>query len=79
MPPSAWLGLAEEFDEVAFLARLSPRTVMIMGDNPALPPIPQRPTFANFLTNFLANFLANARDMARHRRLQRPSPLSLFC
>jgi len=46
--PIATMGTGQEVDELAFLRRLGPDTVFMMGDNPALPPMPERPTLMDF-------------------------------
>ncbi len=47
-PPVGWLGTDNEPDEMALIKRLNPQTVMMMGDNPALPPMPGKPTLRDF-------------------------------
>jgi hypothetical protein len=47
-PPVGWLGTDNEPDEMALIRRLNPKTVMMMGDNPALPPMPDKPTLRDF-------------------------------
>jgi HD domain len=46
--PVGHVGTDHEIDEMALLRRLSPETVMMMGDNPALPRMPSRPTLLDF-------------------------------
>lgn len=46
--PVGMIGTGHEVDEIALMARLNPKTVMMMGDNPALPPMPERPTLIDF-------------------------------
>lgn len=47
-PALARVSGAERSDEAALLARLEPGTIMMMGDNPALPPFPERPRLLDF-------------------------------
>jgi HD domain-containing protein len=47
-PPVAWRGTGEPDTELAILAQLSPGTVLMMGDNPRLPKMPERPTLLDF-------------------------------
>jgi hypothetical protein len=47
-PPSSWLGTGNPDPELAILARLKPGTVLMMGDNPALPRMPARPRLLDF-------------------------------
>ena len=49
-PPLGWLGTDHEPDEMALMTRLNPKTVMMMGENPALPPMPDKPTLHDFFT-----------------------------
>lgn len=46
--PLAWQGTGDELDEEGILARLNPKTVMMMGDNPALLQMPERPKLLDF-------------------------------
>lgn len=46
--PIATTGTDLPNQEAALLAQLKPGTVFMMGDNPALPPMPPRPTLADF-------------------------------
>lgn len=46
--PVGWRGTDFDDPEVALLARLNPQTVLMMGDNPALPRMPERPTLLDF-------------------------------
>jgi len=46
--PVGRMGTAEEEDEAAVLARLAPGRRMMMGDNPALPTMPERPRLLDF-------------------------------
>jgi len=48
LPPVAGLGTDIEIDELALLKRLDDNTVFMMGDNPALPRMPERPTLLDF-------------------------------
>ena len=48
--PVGWRGTDFEDPEAELLARLNPQTVLMMGDNPALPRMPERPTLADFFT-----------------------------
>jgi hypothetical protein len=49
--PVGTIGRGADFDEIAMLRRLSPQTVMMMGDNPALPRMPARPRLLDFFTH----------------------------
>lgn len=46
--PLALLGTGEPNEEGSLLARLDPETVMMMGDNPALPRMPKAPRLLDF-------------------------------
>ncbi len=46
--PVSQLGIDSPSDEKAQLALLGPDTVFMMGDNPALPPMPERPALLDF-------------------------------
>ena len=47
--PAEVVAAAPQEDlELALLARLNPKAVLMMGDNPALPLMPERPTLADF-------------------------------
>ena len=48
LPPVAGLGTGIEIDELALLKRLDDNTVFMMGDNPALPRMPERPKLLDF-------------------------------
>ena len=47
-PPMSWLGTENPDPEGALLARRGPGTVLMMGDNPALPKMPARPRLLDF-------------------------------
>jgi hypothetical protein len=47
-PPMAWRGTGDPDTELAVLSRLSPDTVLMMGDNPLLPKMPDKPTLLDF-------------------------------
>ncbi|HEV7985797.1 MAG TPA: hypothetical protein VGP20_06515 [Steroidobacteraceae bacterium] len=48
-PPVAWIGTPTDGDpEAAILRQLKPGTVLMMGDNPALPRMPERPRLLDF-------------------------------
>ncbi len=47
-PPLAFVGTGEPDPEPALLAQLKPGVVMMMGDNPALPRMPKKPTLLDF-------------------------------
>jgi hypothetical protein len=47
-PAVAWRGTGEPDTELAILAQLSPGTILMMGDNPKLPKMPDRPTLLDF-------------------------------
>jgi hypothetical protein len=46
--PVGWRGTDFEDNEAELLARLNPQTVLMMGDNPALPRMPDAPRLADF-------------------------------
>jgi hypothetical protein len=46
--PIATTGTGVPNNEAELLARLKPGTVFLMGDNPALPTMPERPTLVDF-------------------------------
>lgn len=46
--PVGWKGTGRIDDEHELLARLNPKTVFMMGDNPALPRMPERPVLLDF-------------------------------
>jgi hypothetical protein len=46
--PVGRIGTGEEEDEAGTLAKLGPGRVMMMGDNPALPRMPDRPRLLDF-------------------------------
>ena len=46
--PIAWVGTDTPDPEPGMLARLSEKAVFMMGDNPALPRMPERPTLIDF-------------------------------
>ena len=46
--PVSWVGTGQSDPEAAMLARLRPGTVLMMGDNPALPRMPARPRLLDF-------------------------------
>jgi len=48
LPPVAGLGTGIEIDELALLKRMDDNTVFMMGDNPALPRMPERPKLLDF-------------------------------
>jgi HD domain len=43
-----WAGTGQANPELEIMARLGPDAVMMMGDNPALPRMPERPTLLDF-------------------------------
>ena len=47
-PPVGWRGTALADSEGEILGQLAPGTVLMMGDNPALPPMPARPRLLDF-------------------------------
>jgi hypothetical protein len=49
--PVGFLGTQAPYPERELLARLGPGTVMMMGDNPALPIMPARPTLIDFFNH----------------------------
>ncbi len=46
--PVGHIGTDHDVDELALLQRLDGNVVMMMGDNPALPRMPERPTLLDF-------------------------------
>lgn len=46
--PVGWMGTDFMDNEAELLGRLNPRTVFMMGDNPALPRMPERPRLLDF-------------------------------
>ncbi len=46
--PVGWLGTGNDVDDLAMLRQLDDQTVMMMGDNPALPRMPAKPTLFDF-------------------------------
>jgi hypothetical protein len=46
--PIGFIGTDTPYPEMEQLAALSPQAVMMMGDNPALPRMPERPTLLDF-------------------------------
>ena len=46
--PIGWIGTGNPDPEQAQMARMSSTAVMMMGDNPALPRMPERPTLMDF-------------------------------
>jgi len=46
--PVGWVGTGQPDIEAGLMARLGPDTVMMMGDNPALPRMPKCPTLLDF-------------------------------
>jgi hypothetical protein len=46
--PVGVIGQGVDFDEFALLTQLNADTVMMMGDNPALPRMPEKPTLLDF-------------------------------
>jgi hypothetical protein len=47
-PPAGWLGTGLPDTEGEMLGQLAPGTVLMMGDNPALPRMPARPRLLDF-------------------------------
>ena len=47
-PPVAWRGTGQPDPEPGILSSLSAETVLMMGDNPELPTLPERPTLLDF-------------------------------
>ncbi|HEY0748245.1 MAG TPA: hypothetical protein VGD63_16200 [Steroidobacteraceae bacterium] len=47
-PAAAWLGTDEPDTEQAVLSQLAPGAILMMGDNPKLPKMPERPTLLDF-------------------------------
>ena len=51
--PVGYVGTGTSTGEDEALAALKPGTVMMMGDNPALPKMPAAPTLVDFFTHRL--------------------------
>ena len=49
--PIGYIGTDRPYPEMEALAQLSPQAVMMMGDNPALPKMPDRPTLIDFFNH----------------------------
>ncbi|WP_371666557.1 hypothetical protein OG985_46865 [Streptomyces sp. NBC_00289] len=58
LPSIAMMGTAHHATGEELLAELRPGKVFMMGDNPALPPMPERPTLADFFRLRLEPFTA---------------------
>jgi len=54
--PVGWVGTGAPDAEPEMLARLGQGTVMMMGDNPALPPMPDRPVLLDFFRHRFGAF-----------------------
>ena len=71
LPVIGSLGTDHHVPEAEVLARLGPGRVFMMGDNPALPKMPERPTLADFfrlrlepfVTRHLLHSARRARDL----------------
>jgi hypothetical protein len=57
--PQATLGTGHQENEVELIAQLGPDTVFMMGDNPALPQMPQRPQLLDFFRHRFSPFTRN--------------------
>ena len=57
--PVGRIGTPEEEDERAMLARLRPGRVFMMGDNPALPKMPERPSLLDFFRHRMGDVTFN--------------------
>jgi hypothetical protein len=66
--PLARLGTAQAFEEMDLVRQCDAGTVMMMGDNPALPLMPERPTLMDFfrlrLTDFSCRHLLQSAKLA---------------
>jgi hypothetical protein len=66
--PVATLGSGEPEIEVELMAQLGPDTVFMMGDNPVLPKMPDKPTLKDFFryrfTQFTRNHLLQSAKLA---------------
>ncbi len=49
--PVGHIGIGADFDELGLLRSLDANTVMMMGDNPALPRMPAKPKLIDFFTH----------------------------
>ncbi|MFC8449294.1 hypothetical protein [Kitasatospora sp. NPDC057223] len=54
LPAAATMGTTQHLDGAQWISRLGEGRVFMMGDNPALPPMPARPTLADFFRLRLA-------------------------
>ena len=67
--PVATLGTGAPEVEPEFMAQLGPDTVFMMGDNPVLPPMPEKPGLLDFFrrrfTEFTCNHLLQSAMLAR--------------
>ena len=54
--PIGWIGTGNPDPEQPQMARMSASAVMMMGDNPALPRMPERPTLMDFFKLRLGDF-----------------------
>ncbi|GAA3459149.1 HD domain-containing protein [Saccharothrix longispora] len=80
LPHVATLGTEDHASGEELLARLAPGRVFMMGDNPALPPMPARPTLADFfrlrLDPFTARHMLHSARRARDLGLDEPVVLA---
>ena len=79
--PVAWKGTGEELDELAIVARLNPKTVMMMGDNTALPKMPAAPTLLDFFRCRITGLTSRHLLVSAHRALSDglPEKIVLAC
>ena len=80
-PPAATMGTAHHTTGDELLAELRPGRVFMMGDNPALPRMPARPTLADFFRLRLEPFTARhmLHSARRARDLGLDEPVVLAC
>jgi hypothetical protein len=66
--PIAALGTGQRCLDSELLAELGPNTIFMMGDNPALPPMPEKPRLLDFFrlrfTDFTRNHLLQSAKLA---------------
>ncbi|WP_218006133.1 hypothetical protein [Novosphingobium lentum] len=79
--PVGWKGTAFVDDEMELLARLNPKTVMMMGDNPALPRMPDRPQLLDFFRCRFGDLTVRHLYTSAKRALDddQPEPVVLAC
>ncbi|MFD7736349.1 HD domain-containing protein [Kitasatospora phosalacinea] len=70
-PAAATLGTAQHLDGRQWISRLGEGRVFMMGDNPLLPPMPARPTLADFFRLRLAQEPFTAQHLIHSARKAR--------